>query len=181
MTSTCNGGLTYSDACQEDRPEAVAVCHVPEPGRPADLWWFGFDCAHAFDIVPAMELRMRQLGEPRLLPEWAEPDWVRSTYRTMPYVKGEVAQLAAQLDRRPFRRAWQTYKRALRRAYRLSRPVLRTYLAVVLILNVVVAAVLWTIGNIIAALVCALGLIAISAIDSRMVAVLGSRGRRGRA
>lgn len=32
-----HGGLTYSDRCHDD------ICHVPAPGEPDDVWWFGFD------------------------------------------------------------------------------------------------------------------------------------------
>ena len=49
-----HGGLTYSDRCQPSDNPAEGICHVPEPGRPEDVWWFGFDCAHAGDLVPGM-------------------------------------------------------------------------------------------------------------------------------
>ena len=41
-----HGGLTYSDACRG------GICHVPQAGEPADVWWLGFDCAHAWDTLP---------------------------------------------------------------------------------------------------------------------------------
>lgn len=71
-----HGGLTYSGAC------SGKICHTPEPGEPDDVWWFGFDCAHAFDIIPGM-----QFGT-------AGP---RYEYRTLEYVTKEVNQLAEQL------------------------------------------------------------------------------------
>lgn len=71
-----HGGLTYAAPCQEDG----TICHVPEPGRPADVWWFGFDCAHAGDIVP--DFRFTFHGD---------------TYRDIAYVRAECAALAAQL------------------------------------------------------------------------------------
>lgn len=40
-----HGGLTYSDKCHPP------VCHVPDPGE-QEVWWFGFDCAHAGDFSP---------------------------------------------------------------------------------------------------------------------------------
>ena len=55
-----HGGLTYADSCQERATEAEGVCHVPQPGQPHDVWWFGFDCAHLGDLWPA-GLRARQL------------------------------------------------------------------------------------------------------------------------
>jgi hypothetical protein len=43
---SAHGGLTYAAPC------AHHVCHVPKPGEPDDLWWLGFDCAHAMDRLP---------------------------------------------------------------------------------------------------------------------------------
>lgn len=70
-----HGGLTYSGPRQGD------ICHVPKPGEPDDVHWFGFDCAHARDLMPAIPHR----GE---------------TYRDQHYVRGEVESLAEQLARR---------------------------------------------------------------------------------
>lgn len=72
-----HGGLTYADRCQED--EEHGICHLPEPGRPDDVWWLGFDCAHAGDLVP---------GAGRVSPY--------ETYRELNYVRDEVARLARQ-------------------------------------------------------------------------------------
>jgi hypothetical protein len=74
-----HGGLTYARACRGD------VCHVPEPGESDHVWWFGFDCAHAWDISPGLRLG-------GMLPE--------STYRDLPYVKAETNKLAEQLHQR---------------------------------------------------------------------------------
>jgi len=68
-----HGGLTYSNAC------AGHICHVPEPGEPDDVWWFGFDCAHAGDEYPSD--RQYSCGD----------------YRDVAYVKAEVENLAVQL------------------------------------------------------------------------------------
>lgn len=78
-----HGGLTFSASCREGLPEGEGVCHVPYPGRPANVWWFGFDCNHAWDYAPVM------YGA-----DWDDPDVV---YRDLAYVRGEVAYLAAQL------------------------------------------------------------------------------------
>lgn len=80
-----HGGLTYSNRCREGTDESHGICHVAEPGE-AKPWWFGFDCAHAFDLSP---------GYARYLtPNLHMPDEV---YRDLAYVKGECARLAAQL------------------------------------------------------------------------------------
>lgn len=76
-----HGELTYSDSCFGH------ICHVPEPGEPDDVWWLGFDCAHAFDLVPGMV----RPGIP--LRSYMNND----VYRDVAYVRAEVEQLAAQL------------------------------------------------------------------------------------
>jgi hypothetical protein len=99
-----HGGITYTRACQGD------VCHVPAPGRPDDVWWLGFDCAHAFDRRPAWEAFERTLAETdpsfasllgrvRTIDEAiaADTEWMRPIYRTIDFVKSECARLAEQL------------------------------------------------------------------------------------
>ena len=85
-----HGGLTYSAHCQGP------ICHVPKPGQPDNVWWFGFDCAHYMDLVPSFEPLLTTLGHPH-------PNFMtdRSTYRDVPYVKKEVERLAEQLLRPP--------------------------------------------------------------------------------
>lgn len=82
---SAHGGLTYADKC------AGNICHVPEPGEPDDVWWFGFDCNHAFDLAPGMRAHMRKIGAPRSL----DPEY--DVYRDLAYVKEEVESLAEQL------------------------------------------------------------------------------------
>jgi len=76
-----HGGLTFSAPCDK----GGLICHVPQPGEPADVWWLGFDCAHAFDLMPGINA---------LLPE---RHLVDCTYRDMAYVERQCAQLAAQV------------------------------------------------------------------------------------
>lgn len=81
-----HGGLTYSAFCEDTTDEAVGLCHVPEPGRPEEVWWLGFDCAHAFDQVPgllALDLHLDFMTEMH--------------YWTFDEVKAEVENLARQL------------------------------------------------------------------------------------
>lgn len=73
---SAHGGLTYSDACSGD------ICHVPAAGEPDDVWWLGFDCAHADDLMPGCSVGMAKYG----------------TYRTLDYVKAQCADLAQQLS-----------------------------------------------------------------------------------
>jgi hypothetical protein len=75
--------LTYEEWVEH--VQARAICHVPEPGRPDDVWWFGFDCAHAWDFSPG----------------YAELGWDfhtgDETYRDRAYAEGYVGSLAKQL------------------------------------------------------------------------------------
>jgi hypothetical protein len=76
-----HGGLTFADGCNEAKPDHV--CHVPAPGRPGDVWWFGFDCGHGGDLTP-LSLKY-------------EPLFGDETYKDIPYVRAEVEALAEQL------------------------------------------------------------------------------------
>ena len=95
-----HGGLTYSGLCQEEAEEGKGICHIPEPGRPADVFWFGFDCAHYMDMCPVMEMHNRERFEDakteRERELWGPKDF-GETYKTVPYVQAEVTSLAAQL------------------------------------------------------------------------------------
>ena len=84
-----HGGLTYtelSEGVTEDR----GVCHVPLEGRPHNVWWFGFDCAHSHDLAPVMAKHDRERGDPPIRGMY-------ETYRDVPYVRREVESLARQL------------------------------------------------------------------------------------
>ena len=72
-----HGGITYADACTADGE----ICHVPKPGEPDDVWWFGFDCAHCDDLCPGMFKYGLIIGK----------------YRDVDYVKNQCIELAAQL------------------------------------------------------------------------------------
>jgi hypothetical protein len=78
---TVHGGVTYADRC------TGPVCHVPAPGEPDDVWWIGFDCAHAGDISPALnkhhDMRWGVLA-------------IGEEYRTVEYVRAECTRLAEQ-------------------------------------------------------------------------------------
>lgn len=78
-----HGGLTYSDACQG------AICHVPLPGEPDPVWWFGFDCAHSGDVSPGLNSALLRVG--------GGLGHAGEYYKDVGYVKAEVEKLAAQL------------------------------------------------------------------------------------
>lgn len=79
-----HGGITFAAACHG------VVCHKHDDESAGPTWWFGFDCAHAWDVMPAMAARERALG---LGPLSGEND----VYRDMDYVIGECESLALQL------------------------------------------------------------------------------------
>lgn len=86
---SAHGGITYSDKCQGH------ICHVPEPGEPDDVWWFGFDCNHCDDYAPVNAKYRKMAGSGRT------PELYRQrpseVYRDLAYVRGEVEDLARQL------------------------------------------------------------------------------------
>lgn len=97
-------GVNYSEPCMEygatetdGRPEELMVCHVPEPGEPDDVWWFGFDCGHAWDIQPGMDARYRELVGATEVDHHHLLFGDRRQYRPLAYVRNECTDLAAQL------------------------------------------------------------------------------------
>lgn len=77
-----HGRLGYADFC--DGEEGVGICHVPRPGEPGDVYWFGFDCGHYCDVLPS-GLGDQDHGESE------------GSYRDVAYVTAETEKLAAQL------------------------------------------------------------------------------------
>lgn len=75
-----HGGLTYAEGCADD------VCHVPDPGEPDDVWWFGFDCAHGGDLSPSANALSSFYFRSS-----------RDVYRDITYVRSETERLAEQL------------------------------------------------------------------------------------
>ncbi len=81
-----HGGITYARKCEGD------VCHIPKPGEPEDIWWLGFDCAHANDFRPADEAYMASLG----IDAHAFGLGEYETYKDIAYVRSEIESLALQ-------------------------------------------------------------------------------------
>lgn len=78
-----HGGLTFADFCADTKDESKHICHIPGPGEPHKVWWFGFDCAHSGDLCPGYHK------------EFPFDDY--ASYKDVRYVKREVTKLAAQL------------------------------------------------------------------------------------
>lgn len=85
-----HGGITYGGKCQGH------ICHVPEPGETDDVYWLGFDTAHAGDYWPG---RGRWLGIVNGIHgvDLREP-LVGERYRGVDFVRAECERLAAQLE-----------------------------------------------------------------------------------
>lgn len=94
-----HGGLTFASLCQEGAEDGPGVCHIPEPGRPANVWWLGFDCAHYMDVTPSHDVLMgsllKNLDDVQAVIDRASP--YGQTYRTFEYVQQECAGLAEQI------------------------------------------------------------------------------------
>ena len=93
-----HGGLTFSEACDPEATEDHGICHVPEEGRPHDIWWLGFDCAHAFDATPGLDARTRQYAKemPGFVADVPDSPLFHRTYKDVAYVENEVRNLALQ-------------------------------------------------------------------------------------
>jgi len=78
-------GLTYARECSPRDDPSRGICHIPQQGRPDNVWWFGFDCGHCDDLIPGcgsvLYDAMASFG----------------AYRNLGYVLREVENLARQL------------------------------------------------------------------------------------
>ena len=93
-----HGGLTFSDFCVEENKEH-GICHVPDEDEPDNVWWFGFDCAHYYDMSPR-DYSSSPLGMLNAISSMFDSDVSnikRGEYRTLAYVQSEVARLARQI------------------------------------------------------------------------------------
>lgn len=103
-----HGGLTFAGAASG----LMELSALPEPPDPPGFWWwFGFDCGHGFDVMPAMEPMLARVrskhSELSALAERMEAaatprvrrllDIMRSQYRDLEYVMSEAESLGAQL------------------------------------------------------------------------------------
>lgn len=98
IRASVHGEVNFGSRCDEgkDIESEPAICHVPEPGRPEDVYWIGFDCAHSWDIAPIRDERIRSItGEATDLYDNLLLKY-RARYRTLEYVMDEVRSLAAQ-------------------------------------------------------------------------------------
>lgn len=102
---TVHGRLTFAGPSDRASPRGQDSIwlqmgrHVP--GLP-ELWWFGFDCAHAWDRIPGMEAFMRRHALPdlvaldKLIGGRFKAVMKDCRYRDLLYVEGECERLAGQ-------------------------------------------------------------------------------------
>lgn len=103
INARVHGGLTYSGRANKH------VRHTRQEGdRDTDVWFVGFDCAHADDLVPGMLVMYTEIARKtdesmkERFPQWEElkamlPSFMReSVYRDIPFVKREIMMLADQ-------------------------------------------------------------------------------------
>lgn len=84
-----HGSLTFSDFCHSESKPESGICHIGDD-KP---YWFGFDCSHAGDIMPAMDAKMKEI-----MPEDYDFSYKsEDIYRNISYVTSEVQSLARQL------------------------------------------------------------------------------------
>lgn len=83
--------------------EQTCICYVSPPGASQTdqwegLWFFGFDCAHAFDLCPAIEHIIRSIRlRDKLDKDFPIQREMRDVYRNLAYVEDQCLQLAIQL------------------------------------------------------------------------------------
>ncbi len=87
-----HGGLSYSDHCQGD------VCHKTD--EEDNIWWLGFDCAHAGDLLPKSAYLIPG-HEFSLMTRLSEIMGMHGnthsgTYRNVAFVKKELKKLSKQ-------------------------------------------------------------------------------------
>lgn len=80
-----HGGITFAAGCDDEGDERRSICHVPQPGRPDEVWWLGFDTAHFRDYMPEHYKRSPVLAGQK------------ADYKDIAYVKAETESLARQL------------------------------------------------------------------------------------
>ena len=70
-----HGGLTYSDS-------HCPMNHENDQYMYLGLWWLGFDCAHAGDLIPSIMRAYSDVGD---------------TYKDIGFVRGEIENMVDQI------------------------------------------------------------------------------------
>ena len=93
LTCSVHGGLTFSGTSGGD------ICHPNQPGKPVDIWWLGFDCAHTTDNWPGLGHNPLNFISDLHSVLSGNEQHLHHTYgyKNIKYVKNEIASLAKQL------------------------------------------------------------------------------------
>lgn len=82
-----HGGVTFTG---EHRVGTYAGDAMGTTRAEGVTWWIGFDCAHAWDVMPLLDARsLLKLPDGEGLP--------RRTFKDLDYVRAECARLATQI------------------------------------------------------------------------------------
>jgi hypothetical protein len=92
-----HGGLTFAASCDPaPRFDGGGICHTVSAYEDDDIWWLGFDCAHAYDLMPGHIHSSPELSFlENMAPMW--PGEPGTTYKDISYVMNECISLARQL------------------------------------------------------------------------------------
>lgn len=85
-TRRCPSELTFAAPCSKDEDDAHDICHIVQPGQSDNVWWFGFDCAHGWDIIPATQSM-----------SYLRSMFPGASYKDVEWVKNACEQLALDL------------------------------------------------------------------------------------
>ena len=102
-----NGGLTFAGACETQANVETGICHTVEENENDNIWWFGFDCAHGGDHMPAFRvdidhvnaIMLQSNSYAEMIEKLLNPMQHSFTgkYRDINYVTKETLSLAQQL------------------------------------------------------------------------------------
>lgn len=86
-----HGGLTFAGPCNAN------ICHTPKSGKTDDVWWLGFDCAHAWDLTPFDAMRTIPGLAYLSRSERFTGERMKEHYRDLRYVKEQCHKLTEQI------------------------------------------------------------------------------------
>ena len=81
-------GVDYNRLEMDDYSPHGGFTYSGWSGDKSNVWWFGFDCAHADDFLPGLYIKMRMVNHS------GKASWPPTTnYRTWEFVDAEIAKV----------------------------------------------------------------------------------------
>jgi len=78
-------GVDYNRVSMNDDSPHYGLTYS---GREGNVWWFGFDCAHAEDFLPGLYIKMRMVNHS------GKDSWPpTANYRTWEFVDAEIRRM----------------------------------------------------------------------------------------